>query len=303
MQAPHQPGDLVGLLIAHPRRRLVKHKKAWAERKRHHDLGRPLVAVGERADASAGLVCEPAHVKEVRDLGLDAGSCGAAEPWRQPIAGRDLDRDPDVVGDRKFGKDLGDLEGPRHAARDTPFGRERGDVAAFEQDRARSRRKEAADEIEERGLAGAVWPDDRAQFARFDGHRHVVDRDEVAKALRGALDLKEAHALAALRSMPKTPRGKKRTTSTKTSPITDIQFSVRLETKSWSATKIAAPISGPQNERMPPSTAMMTRLPERSKRNARGSVKLFKSAWSAPATLTKRHEITNDSQIWNSIGT
>ena len=30
-------------------------------------------------------------------------------------------------------------------------------------------------------------------------------------------------------------------------PITDIQFSVWLETKSCIATKIAAPISGPQN--------------------------------------------------------
>ena len=58
----------------------------------------------------------------------------------------------------------------------------------------------------------------------------LVDGDQAAETLRCALDLKQGHAFAPVRSMPRTPRGKKRTTSTNTSPITDIQFSVWLET-------------------------------------------------------------------------
>ena len=50
--------------------------------------------------------------------------------------------------------------------------------------------------------------------------------------------------------------------------------------------------------RMPPSTAMMTKLPDWSQRSARGSTKLLSSAKSVPATLTNKQEITNDIQIW-----
>ena len=110
------------------------------------------------------------------------------------------------------------------------FGRKRRDVAAVEQDRARGRREEAADQIEERRLAGAVGADHGAQLARLDGERDVVDGDQAAEALRDVVDLEQAHALAALRSMPSTPRGKNSTTSTKNSPMNDIQFSVWLET-------------------------------------------------------------------------
>ena len=90
--------------------------------------------------------------------------------------------------------------------------------------------EKTADEIEECRLAGAVGADDRAQFAWLDRQRHVVDGDEIAEPFRGRVDLEQAHAFAPARSMPSTPRGKKRTTRTKTSPITDIQFSVWLET-------------------------------------------------------------------------
>ena len=68
--------------------------------------------------------------------------------------------------------------------------------------------------------------------------------------------------------------GKNTTTSTKNKPISDIQLSVKLESLSCSTTKIAAPSSGPQNERMPPSTAMITKSPDCCQWNARGSTKL-----------------------------
>ncbi len=43
-------------------------------------------------------------------------------------------------------------------------------------------------------------------------------------------DFQEAHDATLRRIMPRTPRGKNSTTSTKNSPMNDIQFSVWLET-------------------------------------------------------------------------
>ena len=56
---------------------------------------------------------------------------------------------------------------------------------------------------------------------------------EVSEAPRHVVHREQAHEVAALaRAVPTTPRGKKRTTSTNTSPTSDIQFCVWLERKS-----------------------------------------------------------------------
>ena len=91
-------------------------------------------------------------------------------------------------------------------------------------------REKAADQVEEGGLAGAVGADHRAQLARLDRHRHVVDGDQAAEMLRDVLDPQQAHDVAFRRMMPSTPRGKNSTISTKNRPMKDIQFSVWLET-------------------------------------------------------------------------
>ena len=62
--------------------------------------------------------------------------------------------------------------------------------------------------VEERGLAGAVRPDHRAQFAGLDRHRHVVDGDQAAEMLGDVFDLQQAHDATFRRIMPSTPRGK-----------------------------------------------------------------------------------------------
>ena len=89
--------------------------------------------------------------------------------------------------------------------------------------------EKSADQIEEGGLAGAVGADHRAQLAGLDRHRDVVDGDQAAEMARDVLDLEQAHDVALRRMMPSTPRGKNSTTSTKNSPMNDIQFSVWLE--------------------------------------------------------------------------
>ena len=53
---------------------------------------------------------------------------------------------------------------------------------------------------------------------------------------------------------------------------------------------------------MPPITAMITKLPDWPQNRARGSTKLLSSAYSVPATLAKKQEITKEIQRCQSTG-
>ena len=94
-----------------------------------------------------------------------------------------------------------------------------------------ARREKAADQIEERGFAGAVRPDDRAQLALGDAERDVLHRDETAEAFgRRSLTSSTFMLLSPrLAAMPSRPRGKNSTTSTNSMPTNDIQLMVMLE--------------------------------------------------------------------------
>jgi hypothetical protein len=56
-----------------------------------------------------------------------------------------------------------------------------GNVVAVEHDPATRRRQRPADQIEERGLAGAVRPDDARDRSCGDGYVDVVDGTQPAK--------------------------------------------------------------------------------------------------------------------------
>jgi hypothetical protein len=118
-----------------------------------------------------------------------------ADPGAQAISPGDLCGDADVFEHGQFGKNFSDLESPGHAPRH-PFMRgQAGDIATVECDAAGSRRKESADQVEERGLAGAIGPDDRAQLALCDVERNVAHRDQIAESLGDVVDVENVHAL------------------------------------------------------------------------------------------------------------
>ena len=60
-------------------------------------------------------------------------------------------------------------------------------------DAARRGLLQPADHVEQRGLPGAVRPDQTGDHARLDGHRDVVEGDGAAEADGHADDLKEGH--------------------------------------------------------------------------------------------------------------
>src|SRR5262245_52370346 len=120
---------------------------------------------------------------------------------------------------------LHELERPREAQ---PADHVRGltdDVLAGEDHPAAVGAVVAGDHVEERGLAGAVRPDDPEQIARRDREAHVRHGGETAEALRHALERQErrlAHACA-LRALsrdatPTSPSGTNRTTRIRTVP-------------------------------------------------------------------------------------
>src|SRR5205823_2001692 len=141
-----------------------------------------------------------------------------------------LDRHADILAHGELGKDLRHLERARHALLHALVLGQLRDVLALEDDASGGRRKETADQVEEGGLAGSVGPDHRAQLARLDGERDSIHGHQLAEMLADVLYLQHAHFVTLFLRIPSTPRGKKITMSMKKTPITDIQFSVWLET-------------------------------------------------------------------------
>src|SRR6478736_6310786 len=95
-------------------------------------------------------------------LGFATG--GAPEPER--MAGMRLHRQRDIIERGEMRKQRRDLERARKSHQAAAVHRQRGDVAAAEMDAAGIRRDLAGELADQRGLAGAVRPDDGVQLAR-----------------------------------------------------------------------------------------------------------------------------------------
>ena len=97
MQPANELGDLVGLLVAHAGRGLVKQQEMRLERQCHGDLGGALIAVGELADQAVGLGFQSHELERLRHPALDVVALGAAHPRAQAIAARDLGADAYIL--------------------------------------------------------------------------------------------------------------------------------------------------------------------------------------------------------------
>ena len=161
------------------------------------------------------LACERARDRRSRGAPAPARA-GAAPPRRprragpvrpEPLAQLVLGRQHDVLQHRHRREGARHLEGARDAAREHPVGRLAVEPAPVEEDPPRGRRERARDEVEERGLAGAVRPDQAGEAARPHAQRHVEDGRVAAEAPGDVLELEHGgpglriaaacHALAA----------------------------------------------------------------------------------------------------------
>ncbi len=87
----------------------------------------------------------------------------------------------------------GDLERARKADIREPVGAPAGDVRPVERDGAVVRLERAGDRIEQRGLAGAVRPDQSGDAAFLDGKVRAVERRHAAEAPPQAFDFEQCH--------------------------------------------------------------------------------------------------------------
>src|SRR5262249_1167943 len=157
---------VLGLFGVHARGRLVEQEHHGIERERSGQLHTLLLAVGQRAH---DLVPDVLQLEGVDDLALHDGAGGALLARRAAVvqATREYARaevnvatDLYVVEDGHAAEQGDVLE----RARDPQLGplvwSELRDVAAVEHDPSVGRRVDAADAVEDAGLAGAVGTDD-----------------------------------------------------------------------------------------------------------------------------------------------
>ncbi len=125
----------------------------------------------------------------------------------------------DVLADAHVEEDLEVLEGPREAEPREREARPAGDVLVGEPDAAGIGREHAADQVEERGLAGTIGADDRLDAARLERKGEIAHRLDAAEGLRQRLDPQQAHEKRPSR-LGTRPRGRKIITSIRTRPKT-----------------------------------------------------------------------------------
>src|SRR5205823_3007205 len=145
------------------------------------------------------------------------------EPAGFALAREDGQRD--VVQCRELVEEVDELETPGDAPRDLLVDAGAGDIGLLESDGARVRLEEAADDIDERRLAGAVGADERQHLALANGEVDVVHRVRIAEVLGQLAGGEQAHDAGALRhfwvsraTIPMMPVGSAITIVTSTTP-------------------------------------------------------------------------------------
>src|SRR5215472_13291866 len=230
----HGIHDLRLLARAHPARRLVEKEELWAQRISHGDVEQLALALRQAAGRHAALAVEPEAAEDVE--GLAANVLVVVRKCRDPcdLALAREDRQRNIVENAKPVEQIDDLKAASDARLDPFIDRGRGDVLALEQDAAAVRLEMSADQIDQRGLPGAVRAHQREKFALVDGEIHVIAGANVAEPLAEIDRLEKDHedfscgrSLSATAEIaPTIPVGKSMTRSTRTTPSRSCQYSV-----------------------------------------------------------------------------
>ena len=170
-----------GLAGVHAGQRLVEQKQRRSSRQRERDTERPAVTMRQVLGV---LVGEFAQAHELDDLVHGhRPRCLAATHAPVAQAAVSARAHQDVLKHRHFHEQLGLLEGTHQAVpRDAVQGPAR-DVGAVVDDAPGARRQDAADDVEEGGLAGAVGPDQTENLTWLDGEVDAAERRKAAEVL------------------------------------------------------------------------------------------------------------------------
>src|SRR6266487_896404 len=187
---------LLRLARRHPRRRLVEEQQGRLGGEGKADLQVALLPVREVLGELVPPRGQAEGTQELHDGPFDVRKL----PERRQTA-RDgharLRGHAHVVVHGDAGKDVGDLERLREAPPVDDLGPESRDLLAPEDDPAGGGSVQAADDVEERGLARPIGADDGEHLALSDHEAHARQGGEGAEALRHALDLEHGGHLIA----------------------------------------------------------------------------------------------------------
>src|SRR6266487_5006399 len=175
----------------------------------------------------------------------------------------------DRLLDRQLGKNLDELERARQAMIGKFDRPHTGNILAHEQDLPGARLEQPGEQIDQRGLAGAIGAHDRDPLTLMHGHVDLFKREEGAVGFADVARFKQqGHAvLPAIQrrrsaANPAMPSGNAMTISARMAPSTKRQYSVSDCSWSCNKVKVSAPTIGPKKFENPPSTAMKTSWPD-----------------------------------------
>src|SRR5262249_48783933 len=117
---------------------------------------------------------------------------------QEPRAEMDVPAHLDVVEDGHASEQGDVLEGAGDPALSAAMRRQVRDVPSVEADAPARRRVDAADAVEDAGLAGAVRADDGEELMRFDIEAHAGEGRHAAEAQAQVIEGEERHQAAPL---------------------------------------------------------------------------------------------------------
>src|SRR5688572_6583905 len=213
-----------------------------------------------------------------------------------------------VLKRREIGEEADVLESARNTGRSHVVRLEPGELAPGEAERTGVGGIDAGEDVEERGLASAVRPDQAVDLACGDGKRDIVQRLDAAEALGRALDEQKAQATCSsssrfLTAEGSSPAGRNSITSTSARPkssmrITSGSTSMRPKIACCAGSTVQRRISGmndsssapritPQMLPIPPSTTMDTTMMDSTSTKLSGEMNPWMAENMPPATPPK----------------
>ena len=181
------PGHVFGLLDVEAGRRFVEQQQLGAHAQRARHLDHLAHAIRQPVHERITVVLQVEQVDHALSLlaGLQLGAprCRREEQV-VPEAARlvHVVADQQVLQHRGILEQLDVLEGARNAEPGDRMGRHVVEPAALEFQRAAGGLVDAADQVEHRGLAGAVGADQREHLAAAHVEAHLVDREHATEA-------------------------------------------------------------------------------------------------------------------------
>src|SRR5215470_12512206 len=266
-EPPDHLGDRRRLGGREARRRLVEQQHLRRARERQDQLDLTLLAVGELSRHLSGAIGEPPLGQQRLGALAEMAVALAASMYREARGVEPLDGEEHALEYGEPRKERRDLERPRQSELCAPVRRHARHVLTLEANASRRRPVDARDDVEQRGLAGAVGSNDRQALPRRDREAHAAQRGETAEVVGEPLDLERGHGPecpSRRRASPTSPLGAKSVTRTYMTPRTRTQRSMYALITFSRATMTAAPSAGPIRVPAPPRVGRLRfRAPRR----------------------------------------